>query len=109
MSDALRLLDHPLSSALGWSLVHFVWQGALIGLAAFILLRGVRPAQSHTRYAIGVGALMVMFLAPVVTFMAGASAPRALALSSDIVSTVRPERTWPRMPVSGCRAWSLRT
>ena len=86
MSDALRLLDHPLSSALGWSLVHFVWQGALIGLAAFMLLRGVRPAQSQTRYAIGVGALLVMFLAPVVTFMAGAGAPRALALSGDIVS-----------------------
>ena len=45
MSDALRLLDHPLSSALGWTLVHFVWQGAVLGLVAFFLLRVIRPAQ----------------------------------------------------------------
>ncbi len=75
MSDALRLLDHPLSSALGWTLVHFVWQGAVLGLVAFFLLRVIRPAQASTRYLIGVATLAAMMMAPVVTFFSGADSP----------------------------------
>ncbi len=75
MSDALRLLDHPLSSALGWTLVHFVWQGAVLGLVAFFLLRVIRPAQASTRYLIGVATLVAMMMAPVVTFFSGADSP----------------------------------
>ena len=77
MSDALRLLDHPLSSALGWTLVHFVWQGAVLGLVAFFLLRVIRPAQASTRYLIGVATLSAMMIAPVVTFFSGADRPPA--------------------------------
>ena len=58
MTDTLRLLDHPLIATLGWTLTHFVWQGALVGLAAFVLLRVMRPERASTRYLIAVGALV---------------------------------------------------
>ncbi len=75
MSDALRLVDHPLVSTLGWALLHFVWQGALIGLAAFVLLRLVRPRQASVRYLVGVTTLAAMLIAPVATFLSLADEP----------------------------------
>ena len=53
--------------ALGWALVHFLWQGtALAALAAVAMAVFRRPSA---RYAIGIGALGLMFLAPVATFL----------------------------------------
>jgi beta-lactamase regulating signal transducer with metallopeptidase domain len=69
MMDMLRLVDHPLVATLGWTLTHFVWQGAVLGLAAFLCLRVVRPAQASTRYVIGVMTLAAMLLAPLATFI----------------------------------------
>ncbi len=58
----------PWITALGWALVHFVWQGALLG-AAFAagswLLRGGSPEY---RYWLGLGCLAAMLLAPLATF-----------------------------------------
>jgi beta-lactamase regulating signal transducer with metallopeptidase domain len=53
-------------TAFAWALVHFVWQGALVGAMAVILRRLVtRPT---VRYAIGVGALALMAASVGVTF-----------------------------------------
>jgi beta-lactamase regulating signal transducer with metallopeptidase domain len=89
--DTLRVVDHPLVATLGWTLTHFVWQGAVLGLAAFFLLRVVRPAHASTRYLIGAATLAAMMLAPLGTFVAssglssasqrGQSASMPLALS----------------------------
>jgi hypothetical protein len=43
------LLSSALSQALGWSLFHFLWQGALIAAAAAVALKFAARAQ--TRYA----------------------------------------------------------
>jgi beta-lactamase regulating signal transducer with metallopeptidase domain/uncharacterized protein YnzC (UPF0291/DUF896 family) len=52
--------------ALGWTLLHFLWQGtALAALAAAAMACSRR---SQVRYALGVGALILMFAAPLVTF-----------------------------------------
>src|SRR5687768_12533033 len=79
MIDLSALVRHPAMQALGWTLVHFVWQGAALGLAAFLILRVVRPAQASARYLIGVATLGAMLAAPVATFVALRSAqPAAL-------------------------------
>ncbi|MBI5282481.1 MAG: GWxTD domain-containing protein [Candidatus Solibacter usitatus] len=52
--------------ALGWALVHFLWQGAVAGLAAAVMLAVLRSPQA--RYAAGCGVMLGMALAPVVTF-----------------------------------------
>lgn len=59
-------------NALGWALIHFVWQGIVIGvlLAAVLVAgnshRGV--AASRYRYAVALGALALVVIAPLVTF-----------------------------------------
>lgn len=48
--------------ALGWALVHSLWQFGLIGLGATILLRIFRRFSSNFRYQIVTGALLLSFV-----------------------------------------------
>ena len=54
--------------ALGWSLLHFVWQGALIGAGLFLALLALRRASAQARYVVSCTALLLLALAPLVTF-----------------------------------------
>src|SRR5688500_12757287 len=62
MTTTLDLMQHPSIAALAWTLIHFIWQGALLGGTAFLILNGVRPHRASTRYAIAVATLTVMFV-----------------------------------------------
>src|ERR1700761_3146331 len=53
--------------ALGWALIHSLWQGvAVAALAAALMAFSKKPAL---RYLIGVGAVALMLAAPVATFL----------------------------------------
>ncbi|WP_293380212.1 M56 family metallopeptidase [Phenylobacterium sp.] len=52
--------------ALGWTLAHFLWQGALVALALQVVLKACRTARARHDWALG--ALFVMAVLPVVTF-----------------------------------------
>lgn len=63
------MAQHPWTQALAWSLIHFLWQGALLGVVAagiLFLLRGGRPA---TRYVAACLLLGLMALSPGATFL----------------------------------------
>ncbi|WP_309387006.1 M56 family metallopeptidase [Cerasicoccus frondis] len=62
------LLSLPVMQRVGWALLHFVWQGALIGLLAGLLYRLPIARHASTSYAISVGALVLCAVAPVATF-----------------------------------------
>jgi uncharacterized protein (TIGR03435 family) len=51
----------------GWALVHFVGQGAVIGLVAGAILRAMRRARPQARYVVACAALAAMLAAPLVT------------------------------------------
>ncbi len=53
---------------LGLSLLHFLWQGAVLAVLAAASLAVARKAA--TRYALAVGALLAMVAAPVFTYLA---------------------------------------
>ncbi|HEY0547271.1 MAG TPA: M56 family metallopeptidase [Pyrinomonadaceae bacterium] len=61
------LLSQPIFQALGWALVHFIWQGALVALLYASLRVMLRRRASHVRYAVACGALLLMFALPVAT------------------------------------------
>lgn len=50
MTPILTLLQHPLAQALGWTLLHFLWQGAALGLLAWLALLLLRGASARARY-----------------------------------------------------------
>jgi beta-lactamase regulating signal transducer with metallopeptidase domain len=66
--------------ALGWALLHFLWQGTAVGALAAILMAFCRRASA--RYAVAVGALLIMLAAPVATFFSVARSRAAMVASS---------------------------
>jgi beta-lactamase regulating signal transducer with metallopeptidase domain len=52
---------------LGWTLLHFLWQGAAIGLALSIALLTLRRRSAQARYVAGCTALLVMASCPLLT------------------------------------------
>jgi beta-lactamase regulating signal transducer with metallopeptidase domain len=83
-----------LLNAWAWALVHFVWQGSLIGGLAWAALRLLRRARPELRYGVACAALALMVAAPVATgavlrpSLAGPSAPAAPAAASRVDVTV---------------------
>lgn len=56
---------HIITHALGWALIHFLWQGLAIALATAFLLQVSRNARAQTRYLIACFSLLACFLAPI--------------------------------------------
>lgn len=52
---------------IGWSLLHFAWQGALLGLAVAGVLWLCRRRSANARYAVASGGLLTLLATPVVT------------------------------------------
>ncbi|MGK5026564.1 M56 family metallopeptidase [Janthinobacterium sp. RB2R34] len=50
--------------ALGWTLLHFLWQGLLIAGATALVLAVLRNARPEARYAVGCGALLACLAWP---------------------------------------------
>lgn len=57
------LTSIPLAQAIGWTLLHSLWQGALLALLAAVALRLARRRSAELRYAIASGTLGVLVLA----------------------------------------------
>ncbi len=56
-------------SALGWTLLHFLWQGALVGATYGFARLALAQARPQARYALGLGALALLAALPVVTLV----------------------------------------
>jgi beta-lactamase regulating signal transducer with metallopeptidase domain len=63
-----NLISQEAVQRIGWTLIHFIWQGALIAFLFAGILLLLRKQSSNLRYAIACAALMFMIAAPAVTF-----------------------------------------
>jgi bla regulator protein blaR1 len=66
MRNLANGISPQLLQALGWTLLHFVWQGA--GLAALFAVANAACRRATARYALAVTTLVLMMAAPVITF-----------------------------------------
>jgi bla regulator protein blaR1 len=66
MSNFANWISPELLRTLGWTLLHFIWQGA--GLAALFAVACAVCRSAPARYALAVGALVLMLASPVITF-----------------------------------------
>ena len=62
----------------GWTLLHFMWQGTLLGLAVAGILWLCRRRSANARYAVASGGLVALMAAPVVTAVVLWQAARAV-------------------------------
>ena len=111
----MSILAHGISpellDSLGWTLVHFIWQGA--ALAALFAVTNAVCRRASTRYALAVITLALMMAAPVITFtkLMGAKDPavrygargafaRAVKPREGVFLPARPGAPTPEIPAS---------
>src|SRR5262245_65382124 len=65
----ITLLNHPSTERLGWTLLHFLWQGILVA-ALYALARALAGGRisARGRYASACAALLAMTAAPALTY-----------------------------------------
>lgn len=68
---------------LGWTLMHFLWQGTLIAIAYAIARFTLRHAAPQTRYLSGLATMLCMACSPVITFMWLTPTAAALAVAAS--------------------------
>ncbi len=111
-SDAMWL-------AIGWTMLHFLWVGGLIGVGAALALRALDRASAEVRYGVALASLALLALAPaVIGWREGVAArgvdrtlpePRVQAMPGVPLSQARQveeapapiERTEPAGPADG--------
>jgi beta-lactamase regulating signal transducer with metallopeptidase domain len=84
-----RYLREEWITPLGWTLLHFVWQGAALALVLAALLFLLRHRPASLRYLVCCATLLLLTLCPLLTF---------LTLSPHPSLPVVPARTTPATP-----------
>jgi type II secretory pathway component GspD/PulD (secretin)/beta-lactamase regulating signal transducer with metallopeptidase domain len=62
-----NLLSDGMVERLGWMLVHFLWQAAVVAVLLAVFLRLLRRSNANARYLTACSALMLMVVLPVAT------------------------------------------
>ncbi len=84
MRNMNALLAHPVFQILGWTLLHFIWQGALVALGyACVSFALRRSGAANLRYTIACACMLLMLALPVATFFQLNSMAVAAAIAAD--------------------------
>ena len=63
----MNLIDHlaslPATQALGWTLLHFLWQGALLAAVFAVVLSLMRNRAASSRYLVSCAGMVLMMAA----------------------------------------------
>ena len=125
MTNFVNWISPEVLRTLGWTLLHFIWQGA--GLAALFAVATAVCRSSTARYALAVSALVLMMVSPVITFTwlrapanpavrtgaggastsAGTSTRNAIALSSSLAPVAESRTVQPSAMLWLVEAWFL--
>ncbi|MGO8698740.1 MAG: M56 family metallopeptidase [Limisphaerales bacterium] len=69
MNELFHWGGHPVVQRLGWTLVHFLWQGAVIAALFSLVQMGQAKRSNNARYWTGCVCLLLMLAAPTVTYL----------------------------------------
>ena len=67
--NVMQFFSSPSIQALGWSLLHSLWQGLVCIVVVLVVLRCLPSKWSSARYAIATVALLVIFVSSLTTFI----------------------------------------
>ncbi len=59
----------PVVAALGWTLIDFVWQGAIVALFLAIVKAALKNRTANLRYLASCAAMLLMLALPLITFV----------------------------------------
>jgi beta-lactamase regulating signal transducer with metallopeptidase domain len=69
MNTLITYLSDPIAEAIGWTIVHSLWQGTLIGVLALLFLKLRNNAPVQLRYLTGILAMAAILISSVLTFL----------------------------------------
>lgn len=75
MNNLIYFLDGPFVEAIGWTLLHSLWQGAVVMIMLAVILGLTQGRNAHIRYGFATTALMLMLLWSGITFVSYYSQP----------------------------------
>src|SRR5438105_2497714 len=100
MSLLNEIFRHAVITRFGWTLVHFLWQGAAVALVLAVALRALRARSADARHSAACYALLFLTACPVLTFSylienPGPAAPPAVRPRSQVrtASVATPPRS----------------
>lgn len=67
MNTLFPMLSHPLAEAIGWALLHSLWQGLVVVLLAKLALRYIPANRPDVRYVVSLVGLVLILLGGIVT------------------------------------------
>src|SRR5258708_1066071 len=103
MSTVANWISPEVLRTLGWTLLHFIWQGA--GLAALFAVGAAVCRSASARYTLAVGALVLMLASPVITFTwLRAQTNPAVGMGAEGATTWAETSTRNATALSGSRA-----
>ena len=82
MTSLANWMPANVMQPLGWALVHFLWQGLAVAATAWVAMAVSRSPR--TRYAVAVGALVLMVAAPIGTFFLELNAESGATMASHV-------------------------
>ena len=101
MTSMTDWISDKLLHALGWTLVHTIWQLLVVAGVLWLALKVARKASPALTYGMAVGALMLSFLATLATFLYLWTRPEeVLSLSVDSVNS-SPSMDWEGLLAQG--------
>ncbi|WLT31874.1 M56 family metallopeptidase [Geothrix sp. PMB-07] len=83
MTTLLSLVLQPWAQALSWTLLHFLWQGLVLGLLAWGTLALMRGSSARARYGVACAFLVLMVASPLATY-------RVLQVQPSTAPVLRP-------------------
>ena len=101
MKTLVDFLPEELVYRLGWTLVHFVWEGAAIALLVGMALAALRRRSANGRYAIGCAGLGLMVLAAAATFWTVAGRDNGPIAAANAANTLCEGGRDARSPADG--------
>lgn len=77
------LIPSNVAEALGWTILHSLWQASIIGAALMFLLKVMKNTQANQRYLLSLVALFSVLLVAVITFFT-IYQPHSQIITSDL-------------------------
>ncbi len=88
------LVESSLFQALGWSLLHFLWQGSLVAILLLVARSFLRERGAHVRYCLACGAMLLMLMLPLSTaWLINTSSRAGVAYGTAAGRRTQPEAT----------------
>lgn len=101
--NPLTLLDGPFSTYLAQTLLHFLWQGCVLGLSALAASWWLRKSPAQVRYAIHAAALVLMALCLPATYALLPAAKSNAATVASAAASARPATANPEQQTAEVR------